>query len=495
MKEPARVQVPEADPVPVSTVQPRQREKPTSPATTARLAAVAGIGVVIWLLPHPADVDPRAWQLLAIFVATIAGIVVRPLPTPAVAILGLTAVLLTGTLSLDEALSGFASDTVWLIVIAYVLATGVIKTGLGARIAYGLVSLFGGSTLGLGYSIVGTDLVLAPAIPSHTARVGGVTFPILQSITRSAPGIMAGRAGDTNAFLTLTAYHGTVVTSAMFLTAMIGNPLAATFAQAQGISISWNMWAASAAVPGLLSLIVVPLVVMRLAPPGILRTPGAPAVAREALTALGPMTRDQRMMAAIAAGLLVGWIFGPYFGLDRTVAAIAAMAALLLTGVLAWNDISHEHDAWSTFVWFGTLVMMANFLGRLGLTSWFSGHVGELFAGIGWLTGFLGLCLTYFYTHYFFASNTAHVSAMYAPFLAVALGLGTPPLLAALVLGFLSSLFGSLTHYGNAAGPILFGSGHVSVGHWWKVGGIVAAVNLAIWFGIGGLWWKLLGLW
>ena len=106
-----------------------------------------------------------------------------------------------------------------------------------------------------------------------------------------------------------------------------------------------------------------------------------------------------------------------------------------------------------------------------------------------------GLSLTYFYTHYFFASITAHTSAMYAPFLAVALGLGAPPLLAALVLGFFSSLFGGLTHYGTAPAPIFFGSGYVSLGTWWRVGAIVSLVEIAIWLGIGGAWWRVLGLW
>jgi DASS family divalent anion:Na+ symporter len=225
------------------------------------------------------------------------------------------------------------------------------------------------------------------------------------------------------------------------------------------------------------------------------KTPEAPVLARSALAALGPMKRSEKMMGLVSVILLVAWIFGTALRLDATAAALMAIAALLVTGVLSWDDITHEREAWNTFVWFATLVMMATFLGSLGLIKWFSGQVGSVFGGIGWLPGFLGLSLTYFYSHYFFASTTAHVSAMYAPFLAVALGLGAPPLLAAMVLGFFSTLFASLTHYGTAPAPILFGSGHVSLGTWWKVGGVVSVVNIAIWLGIGAVWWKVLGLW
>ena len=460
-----------------------------------RLALVVCVGLVIWALPRPDAVDPRAWRLLAIFVATVVGIIANPLPMGAMAIVGIATAVATRTLTIAEALSGFSNGTVWLVVMAFFIAAGFIKTGLGARIAYSLVALFGRSTLGLAYSLVAADLVLAPAIPSNTARAGGVIFPILQSLCTAAPGSDPVRRRQTNAFLALAAYNGTVITSTMFLTAMVANPLSAQLASNQGIAITWSMWTLAAIVPGVISLIVIPLVIYRLCPPGSVKTPDAPAVARAALAGLGTMTRNERLLGAISVVLLAAWILGPAIGLDVTAAALMAVAALLLTGVLSWEDASRAYEAWNTFIWFAVLLMMATYLGQFGLIQWFTGQVGSLFAGIGWLPGVVGLSLIYFYSHYFFASNTAHVSAMYAPFLAVALALGAPPLLAALLLGFFSSLFASLTHYGTAPAPIFFGSGHVTLATWWKVGAVVSVVNIAIWLGVGAAWWRLLGLW
>ena len=224
-------------------------------------------------------------------------------------------------------------------------------------------------------------------------------------------------------------------------------------------------------------------------------TPGAPAGGGAALAGLGPVSRSERLMGTISLILLTAWILGPAVGLDTTAAALIAVAALLVTGVLTWDDISHDHEAWNTFIWFAALVMMATYLGQFGLIKSFTDQVGSVFSGIGWVPGFLGLILIYFYSHYFFASNTAQVSAMFAPFLAVALALGAPPLLAALVLAFFSNLFASLTHYGTAPAPILFSGGHVSIGTWWRVGAIVSVVNIVIWLGLGAAWWRLLGLW
>ena len=460
-----------------------------------RLALVASIGVLIWALPQPEAVDPRAWRLLAIFVATVAGIIAQPLPMGAMAVVGVAAALATRTLTLGEALSGFANGTVWLVVTAFFLAAGFIKTGLGARIAYVLVTRFGRTTLGLGYSLVAADLVLAPVIPSNTARAGGVIFPILQSLARTVAGSELSADVRTRAFLTLTAYNGTVITSAMFLTAMVANPLVAQLASDQGIGITWGLWALAAVVPGTVSLIVVPMVIYALCARGVASGGDAKAAASAALARLGPVTRNERLLGAIAVVLLATWILGPVIRVDTTSAALMAVAALLVTGVLSWDDISHDHEAWNTFVWFAVLMMMATYLGQFGLTTWFTGQVRLVFAGVGWVPGFVGLILVYFYSHYFFASNTAHVSAMYAPFLAVALALGAPPLLAALVLGFFSNLFASLTHYGTAPAPIFFGSGHVTLGLWWRVGAIVGVVNIVIWVGIGAAWWRILGLW
>jgi DASS family divalent anion:Na+ symporter len=281
----------------------------------------------------------------------------------------------------------------------------------------------------------------------------------------------------------------------MFITAMVANPLSVALAANQGITITWGLWALAAAVPGAVSLIVVPLVIYRLCPPGAVKTPDAPVVARAALAGLGPVTRGERVMAAILVVLLGAWILGPAIGLDVTAAALMAVAALLLTGVLTWEDACCQHEAWNTFIWFATLVMMATYVGQFGFIAWFTEQVAALFPGLGWTAGLIGLSLIYFYTHYFFASITAHVSAMFAPFLAVALALGTPPLLAALVLAFFSNLFASLTHYGTAPAPILFGSGHVTLGTWWRVGALVSVVNVSIWLTIGAAWWRLLGLW
>ena len=156
------------------------------------------------------------------------------------------------------------------------------------------------------------------------------------------------------------------------------------------------------------------------------------------------------------------------------------LGVLLVSGALTSNDILQKKGAWNTLIWFAALVMMASYLNELGLIPWFGQTMGEAIQEVSWITAFLVLSLVYFYSHYFFASNTAHVSSMYGAFLAVAIAVGTPPMLAALVLVFYSNLFSSMTHYGTGPALVLFGSGYVKMGTWWKLGGLISVVNILI---------------
>ena len=439
----------------------------------------------------------KGLHLFAIFVTTIAGIILKALPMGAVAMIGIAVTALSGTLSIADSMSGFSDVVIWLIVLAFFISRGFIKTGLGARIAYSFMALLGRRTLGLSYGLAATDLVLAPAIPSNTARGGGIIMPVMASLARaygSLPGdASAKRMG---AFLTLTAYQVNCITSAMFLTAMAANPLAQKLAGDLKVTLTWGGWALAALVPGMVALIVVPFLLYKLMRPEITETPEAVEMAKGKLTDLGPIKRQEWMMLGVFVMLLVLWIFAKQLGdINATTSALAGLAVLLLTGVLNWDDIKAETGAWDTLVWFAALVMMASFLNKLGMVPWFSKTMGGMVAGKGWIAAFLVLALVYFYSHYFFASNTAHVASMYAAFLGVSIAAGAPPVLAALVLAFFSNLFAGMTHYGTGPAPVLFGTGYVELGPWWRMGLLISVVNIIIWVGVGGLWWKVLGLW
>ncbi|AGB81043.1 anion transporter [Serratia sp. FGI94] len=473
------------------------------------------VTLLIWfVIPVPEGVEPNAWQLLALFIGTIIAIIGKAMPIGAVSVVAIALVAVTGVTNpgkpgaaLGDALSGFSNPLIWLIGFSIMISLSLNKTGLGGRIGYYFISLFGKKTLGIAYALTLAETTLAPVTPSNTARGGGIIHPIMKSIADSfgsSPGL--NTSGKIGRYLALVNYNINPITSAMFITATAPNPLVVSLI-AKGthdsVELSWGMWALAALVPGLCSLIVMPLVVYFLYPPEIKSTPDAPDFAKRQLQALGPVTLPEKITLAVFALLLVLWagipamIFGPALAVNPTTAALIGLAILLASGVLSWDDILRQKGAWDTVVWFSALVMMATYLGKLGLINWLSQTVGAGIAhmGMSWVGGTLLLTLVYLYSHYFFASTTAHVTAMFAAFFAAGVALGAPPALLGLILAFSSSLMMSLTHYATGTAPIIFGSGYSTLGEWWKTGLVMSVVNLLIWLTLGAAWWKWLGYW
>ncbi|MGQ8707351.1 DASS family sodium-coupled anion symporter [Serratia sp. TSA_198.1] len=478
------------------------------------LCAVAAVLLIWFVIPVPEGVAPNAWHLLALFIGTIIAIIGKAMPIGAVSVVAIALVAITGVTNpgkpgaaLEDALSGFSNQLIWLIGFSIMISFSLNKTGLGSRIGYYFISLFGKKTLGIAYALTLAELTLAPVTPSNTARGGGIIHPIMKSIADSfgsRPELNS--SGKIGRYLALVNYNINPVSSAMFITATASNPLIVSLiAKGTGgsLELSWSMWALAALVPGLCSLAAIPLVLYLLYPPEIKSTPDAPRFAREKLTELGPVTLPEKITLGVFALLLVLWagipamIFGPAWLVNPTTAALIGLAVLLATGVLSWEDVLKHKGAWDTVVWFSALVMMASFLGKLGLIDWLSHSVGRGIdhMGMSWVGGAILLTAIYLYSHYFFASATAHVTAMFAAFLAAGMTLGAPPALLGLILAFASSLMMSLTHYGTGTAPIVFGSGYVTLGEWWKTGFVVSVVNLLIWILIGGAWWKWLGYW
>ncbi len=451
---------------------------------------------ILWLAPIPHGLDERSWHLFVIFITTILAIILKPLPMGALALLSLACCVGTKTLTLNETLGHFNSSIVWLVVFAFYIARGFIKTGLGARVAYWFIAHFGHNSLGLAYSLILSEFILAPAVPSNTARGAGIIFPIAKALSEAQGSFPDKKTRKhLGAFLMKICFQANVITSALFVTAFASNPMIVSLASDAGITISWWDWAMAAIIPGILNLLILPWVVYYFCTPDVRKTPEAPQLARQTLRALGPLRFNEIAMILIFFTLLILWVFGSYFAIESTTAALYGVVLILMTGILKWEDILKEKAAWDTLIWFATLIMMASFLTKFGFIQWFGDHVHSLIGDMDWHVSLMVLTFIYFYTHYFFASGTAHASSMYSAFLIVALATGVPPMLAAMSLAICSSLCGGLTHYGTGAAPVFYGAGYLSVREWWVTGGIVSIVNLMVWFIFGGLWWKTIGLW
>lgn len=98
-------------------------------------------------------------------------------------------------------------------------------------------------------------------------------------------------------YLSLVNYNINPVTSAMFITATAPNPLIVNLllkGTDSTFELTWSMWAIAALVPGIISLLVMPLIVYWLYPPEIKSTPDAPRFAKDKLRDLGPISLAEK---------------------------------------------------------------------------------------------------------------------------------------------------------------------------------------------------------
>jgi DASS family divalent anion:Na+ symporter len=461
-----------------------------------RWGIVLFVAAGILLIPVPSGITPQSWRLLAIFAATIMGSIVRPIPGAAIVLLGVTALPIFKVMTINEALTGYADPVVWLVLAAFFISRGMIKTGLGRRIAFLFIKAIGKHSLGLAYALGSTEAVLATVIPSTGARSGGIIFPITKSLAEayeSRPGPTARRLG---AFLMSSVYQCNVIVCAMFLTGQASNPIIARLAkEVTGIEITYAGWAIGAIVPGVLSLLLVPWVLYRVFPPEVKHTPAASELASTELKAMGRMKWSEWLMLVVFFYVAVLWMTSKVHGIDYAAVALLGISVLLITGVLDWEDLVSEKAAWGVFVWYGGLIRMAEALGQTGITKRFAEASASLTTGWKWWLALASLLLIYFYAHYVFASITAHVTAMFAPFLIVILAAGAPPYLAVLSLAYFSNLSAALTHYGTTPAPIYFGAGYTTQRRWWTIGLITSLITIAVWSLAGFTWWKILKLW
>jgi divalent anion:Na+ symporter, DASS family len=460
------------------------------------LAVLGGCFLLFALLiPPPEGISPQGWRMAGIFVTVIVGMILEPLPPAAVVLLGLVAVVANGA-PMRDALGGFSEPSVWMVVATMITARVMITTGLARRIALLFVRQVGSSSLGVSYAFLLSDVTLATGVPSITARTAGMLLPIARSVSDlfgSSPGPTAHRLGG---FLIPAMYQGSAIACAMFLTGQASNILGAGFARALvGYEITWAGWFVAAVVPGAASCLAVPYVVYRLTSPEVRRTPEAATFAREGLTEMGPLRRPEWVALVVFVGMGGLWASSAWHGLDVAFVALLGLSVLLVTGTMAWADVISERPAWDVFIWYGGLLRMGQLLNETGVTERFAVSIGGLFVGLPWIVTLVGVLLVYFYSHYFFASITAHVVAMFPPFVVLLTSVGVPTPLAVYSLLCLANLPAGLTHYGTTPAPILYSLGFVSLRTWWHVGLVVSVVNLAIWLTIGFAWWKLLGFW
>jgi L-tartrate/succinate antiporter len=397
--------------------------------------------------------------------------------------------------SLGFTLSGFVDSTVWLIFVAYMFAMGYEKTGLGKRIALVLMKKLGGKALGLGYATAISDLLLAPFIPSNTARSAGSVYPVIKNIPPMYGSFPESEPRKIGGYLMWICIATTSVTSSMFFTGLAPNLLAISLiTKAPGVTdpaavtMTWMQWFWCMLPAGVILFLLVPLLTYVIYPPTQKTFPETPKWAAGELEKLGPTTRKEWMMALMALIALLLWIFGSKI-MNATMVALAVFCLMIILNIISWEDIITNKNAWNTLTWFATLVGMASGLARVGFLKW----LGALFAG--YLSGasvavvLFGLLALCYFAHYFFASLTAHTTALMPVLLATGAAVpGVDMKLLGMMLAGCLGIMGILTPYGTGPSPVYYNTGYIERKTFWAFGSIFGFIFFAV-YAVFAMYW------
>ena len=442
----------------------------------------------IWFWPIPAGLTREAWHLFAIFAAAIVAVILNSFPLLTASLLAVSAAVLTRTVDPGKAFAGFANQSVLLVVVAFLVANAVVKSGLGRRISLLVVSAFGRSTLGLGYSIFVTDAMIAPAFPSNTAR-GGVLYPIILSLAQNSGSMPDDEKNRRmGGYLMFCGMASLSVSSALWLTATSGNPIAVTLAEPYGVKINFGSWMLAASIPVLTMIALLPLILYKLFPPGVTETPDAPKAAREGTAQHG--TIDAGRVGCCGGFCLYGDRMGDgghtelesrCCGVRRSWCAPCNQCPHARRYQLAGRYPGHLYLA-------GSALCIERPVERARLHGLRRSATDVAARRHPWPVAYVVLLLLYVLMHYMFVSQSAQILALFDVFLGVGVKTGVPAPLMAFALLFASSYFSTITPQGGSQNVIFVGSGYLTQGELYRLGLLTTVFCLLVFLVVGTPW-------
>jgi L-tartrate/succinate antiporter len=268
------------------------------------------------------------------------------------------------------------------------------------------------------------------------------------------------------------------VASSLFLTAFAPNLLALeVLKKTAKVDIGWTQWFLGFAPAGIPLLLVLPLVVWLFYPPQVRQGGEVIRWASEQLIELGALSWREAMFGLLVVLGLGLWIFGGTI-VNATTVVLIIICLMLVTGIVDWESITGHHKAWNTLVWFATLIAMADGLNQTGFVRWLASLIGSHLVGVSPIAAaVLLVTVFFFFSHYLFASGTAHVTAMLPVMLGVGAAIpGLPLEVLALMLVLSLGIMGIITPYGTGPSPIFLGSGYLPAKDYWRLGGIFGLI-------------------
>lgn len=430
---------------------------------------------------------------LAITIGVIILWVLEPIPFSMTAVLVLFALPISGAVSTELVLSGFASPAIFLIVAGMMIASAVEQTSLGKRLAYQLLYWFGEKKGGVLAGIILIPQVMAFFIPAAAVRTA-MLLPIVFSIT-SILGVTERDVQGKK--LMMGVVVGCGVSGTAILPAAIGNVITVdlihTYLKQQVTYLDWLVLA----LPMWLILIPASWWVLHRCFPVPDEIPvGLKRKMKAMIRELGPITTQEKRLLAILLAVCGMWALEGVHGLPPVIPALIGAVLMAWPGIKVadWDKILDIKFA--PLIMLGVTLSLGRALYETGVTDYLS----------KWMENDLTLylfsnpalaVLTVAILTQLIHKVTSNVSTAVIATVPVVMALsahaeGAPALLLAFVTG-VTCLFGFLLVVETIPGVMVHGTGWVTQQDFFKPGFWLTLLTTAVTFLVAMTWWTWLG--
>lgn len=321
--------------------------------------------LIIVNLPTPAGLTPEGQKALAIFFVSIMLWVTHALPLMITSLLVVILFPLTGVLDSRESYALFGNEAIFFILGAFILASGIMRSGLSTRLAVKALRHFGRSPNFLILNFLFLSAFLSFFMSEHA--VAAMMFPIVFEVVdalKLRP--MQSRYGKA---LFLAMAWGCVIGGIATFLGGARAPLAlGILNQTTGESIGFVDWALAALPTVLIMLVLAYFMLIKMFPSEIADVQQARIALKNKKQDLGKISKRERKLGFLMLFTILCWIiFGEQLGLANI--AIAAVVIAFALKLLDWKEVEEDVN-WGIFLMYGGAICLGFAMDMTGAAHW-----------------------------------------------------------------------------------------------------------------------------
>lgn len=447
------------------------------------LGMIGLIATALLQLDTPQGLSEAGWRSLIVFGVCLTLWVNQLLPLSVTSLLGMAMLPMVGAMPAANVYGMFGNKAVFFILGAFILAAGIMKSGLSEHLALSVFNRFGDSPRKLLLSMLLLPAIMSCFMPEHA--VAAVLLPIVWSIVHGL-GLKPGNRYAMAIFMAMA--WGAIIGGVMTLLGGARGPLAlAIVEETTGQTFSFVDWTLSAAPVVLGVLVITAIVLLRFAPHDVINMQGARHRIDERRLQIGLMDVRAKAMAVLMLVTVLAWIFmGETVGLAAI--ALIAVVAMFALRIVGWKEIQSDID-WGVVLMYGGAIAVAKSLEKTGAAEWVAtGFWPDGITGVALLA--LVALITMLLTESI--SNAATVAILLPIGIPLGALAGIDPVTMALTIGIVSG-FAFMLPMGTPANAMIFGTGYVHLSHMIRFGSLLLLSALALFVLTVALWWPLVG--